>query len=153
MTSPNVSIIIPCYNEEKYIERCLESIIKNDYPAEKLEILIFDGISTDQTRNHIKEFQDCYDYIKLFDNPSNVKSTALNMGIEMSTGDIIMRMDAHAVYDQSYISKCVEYLMRFDVDNVGGIRYTRAGEQTILAECIAQAVSHQRRSGRSVLQN
>ena len=45
-----VSVLIPCYNEHRFIRKCLESIIANDYPKEKLEIIILDGLSNDGTR-------------------------------------------------------------------------------------------------------
>ena len=52
-----VSIIIPCRNEEKFIGRCLESIVGQDYPRENLEVLVVDGMSEDGTRDIIEQFK------------------------------------------------------------------------------------------------
>jgi len=52
-----VSIIIPCRNEERYIEKCLETILSQDYPKEKLEVLVVDGASEDRTKEVIEELK------------------------------------------------------------------------------------------------
>ncbi|PIP12385.1 MAG: glycosyl transferase, partial [bacterium (Candidatus Stahlbacteria) CG23_combo_of_CG06-09_8_20_14_all_40_9] len=51
-----ISIVIPCRNEEKFIGKCLDSIIEQDYPKDKLEILVVDGMSEDRTREIMKEY-------------------------------------------------------------------------------------------------
>ncbi|MDD5530168.1 MAG: glycosyltransferase family 2 protein [bacterium] len=137
-----ISIIIPCRNEEKYIGKCLDSIIKSDFPSKSLEILVVDGCSTDKTREVIKEFASKYPNIKLLDNPQKITPVALNIGIKNSRGDVIVRMDAHNIYEKDYISKCVKYLEEYKVDNVGGIWVMLPGKDTFLAKSIALAVSH-----------
>lgn len=139
---PIVSIIIPSRNEEKFIGKCLESIIVNDYPKDKLEILVVDGMSNDWTREIVQEYADKYLWVKLIDNPKRIVPTAMNIGIKNASGNIIIRMDAHNVYDKSYISKCVKYLNDYNVDNVGGICITLPGDNTVIAESIALALSH-----------
>lgn len=138
---PFVSIIIPCRNEEKYIKECIDSVIANDYPKDKLEILIVDGMSKDKTRDIIKRYSEL-PYIKLIDNKEKIVPHALNMGIKNAKGNIIIRMDAHNVYEKDYISKCVYYLEKYNVDNVGGIWITLPGDKTIIAKSIAIALSH-----------
>ena len=66
---PLVSIIIPCRNEKKFIGQCLDSLINQDYPQDKLEILIIDGASTDKTKNIVSSYLQKYKFIKLFENP------------------------------------------------------------------------------------
>ena len=61
-----VSIIIPCYNEEKYIVPCLDSIVANDYPKDLLEIIVVDGMSNDGTRAILSQYTEKYPFI-----PSN----------------------------------------------------------------------------------
>lgn len=116
-----VSIIIPCRNEKGYIESCLDSIISNDYPEDRLEILIVDGMSDDGTRNVLKRYTEQYSFIKLLDNPREIIPIALNMGIKRASGETIIRMDAHTTYANNYVSKCVEYLKKTSADNVGGV--------------------------------
>ena len=137
-----VSVIIPCRNEEKFIDRCLDSIIANDYPKEDLEVLVVDGMSEDRTREIVRKYADNYSWIKLVDNPKKIVPTAMNIGIENAQGDIIMRMDAHNVYSKDYISKCAYYLNEYDADNVGGVWITLPGDNTLMAESIALALSH-----------
>lgn len=137
-----VSVIIPCRNEEKYIAKCLDSIINNDYPQNALEVLVVDGMSDDMTREIIRQYVDDYSWIKLLDNPKKIVPTAMNIGIKDATGNIIVRMDAHNIYDKSYISKCVKYLNDYNADNVGGIWITMPGDNTLIARSIALALSH-----------
>lgn len=118
-----VSIIIPVYNEEKYIETCLNSILKQSY-ENIIEILIFDGMSSDNTRNLINAFED--KRIVLIDNERRIQSAGLNAGIKMAKGDIIVRIDAHAIYDENYVKECVCTLNKLkneNVVNVGGPTY------------------------------
>jgi glycosyltransferase involved in cell wall biosynthesis len=136
-----VSIIIPCRNEEKYIANCLDSIIANDYPKEKLEVLVVDGISEDGTREIIKEYAQQYTNIKFLDNPKKIAPTAMNIGIKEAKGDIIIRMDAHNGYPKDYISKIVYWLEKSGADNVGGIWITLPAVETIKAKAIAFALS------------
>lgn len=139
---PFVSIIIPCRNEQKFIGKCLDSIIAQDYPKELLEVLIVDGMSNDKTREIIKEYSKQHQYIKLLDNPRKIVPTALNTGIQNVQGEIIVRMDAHNIYEKDYVSKCVRYLQEYDVDNVGGIWITLPGNNTLIAQSIAFSLSH-----------
>jgi glycosyltransferase involved in cell wall biosynthesis len=139
---PMLTIIIPCRNEEKYIDKCLNSIIANDYPKEKLEILVLDGMSKDKTRDIITQYSKKYSFINLLDNPKKIVPTALNQGIKNSKGSIILRIDAHNIYKKDYISKCVKYLQDYNVDNVGGIWITLPGREGLLGNAIALGLSH-----------
>ncbi|MEM3036101.1 MAG: glycosyltransferase family 2 protein [Thermoplasmata archaeon] len=142
METPFVSIIIPCRNEENFIGKCLDSIIENDYPKNKLEILIVDGMSEDNTRNIVKQYVEKYSFINIFDNKRKIVPVALNIGIQHARGEIIMRMDAHVIYERNYISQCVKYLKAYNSANVGGICYTMPGKNTILGKAIAFALAH-----------
>lgn len=139
---PFVSIIIPCRDEEKFIGRCLDSIIAQDYPKDKIEVLILDGRSTDRTREIVKKYTQKYPFIKVLDNPRKIAPAALNIGIKKARGGIIIRMDAHNVYEESYVSKCVKYLKEYNVDNVGGIWIMLPANNTIVAKSIALALSY-----------
>ncbi|MCK5044590.1 glycosyltransferase family 2 protein [Candidatus Parcubacteria bacterium] len=134
-----VSVIIPCRNEEKFIGKCLDSIIKQNYPKENLEVLVVDGMSQDKTRKIIIEFRKQYSFIKLLDNPKKITPTGLNIGIKNSKGKIVMKMDAHTLYTKDYISKSVRYLD--NADNVGGKLITLPAENTIAAKAIALSLS------------
>lgn len=118
-----VSVIIPVYNEEKYIGRCIDSLLAQTFPLSMMEILIIDGGSNDNTIQIIQSFNK--DSIKILHNPKKMVTYALNIGIDNSRGDYIIRMDAHAQYATNYIERCVYYLDNIDADNVGGVAETR----------------------------
>lgn len=115
-----ISIIIPCYNEVKYISQCLDSIIANDFPKENLEILVYDGGSTDRTIEILNEYKKSHTFLQVKHNLKKIQSAAMNLGIKEATGDIIIRMDAHTVYDNDYISQVVNLLSTTNAVNVGG---------------------------------
>jgi len=102
-----VSVIVPCRNEEKYIGKCLESIIATDFPKEKMEILAVDGMSKDRTREIVRGYTKKYSFVELLDNPRIITPAAMNVGIKNAKGEIIIKMDALSVYKKDYISKCV----------------------------------------------
>jgi glycosyltransferase involved in cell wall biosynthesis len=138
----NVSIIIPCRNEEKYIGKCLDSIVQNDYPKEHIEVLVVDGMSEDRTRTIVGEYAEKQTFIKLYENQKRIVPTAMNIGIRNATGEIIIRMDAHSTYEKDYVSKCVRSLRELQADNVGGVWVTLPGDDSIIAQSIAVALSH-----------
>src|SRR5262249_33064608 len=139
---PFVSIVIPCRNETRFIRACLGSIVSNDYPADSLEVLVVDGMSTDDTRGIVAELARAHACIKLLDNPKHVTPSALNIGIREARGEIIIRMDAHSEYPAHYISKCVEQLTLTRADVVGGPINSRPIRDTLMANTIALATSH-----------
>ena len=137
-----VSVIIPCRNEGKYIGQCFDSIIANDYPKDKLEVFVVDGMSKDETRAIVKTYEQQYPFIRLLDNDNRITPAALNIGIRHAQGEIIIRLDAHTTYENNYISKCVESLRTYNADNVGGIIITTPRDNTLVAKTIALALSH-----------
>ena len=136
-----VSVIIPCRNEDDYIAQCLDSVLTQDYAQEKLDILVVDGMSEDKTREMVGQYQMRYPCVRLLDNPRKITPCALNLGVKSARGAIIVRMDAHAVYPNDYISKCVHYLKKYGADNVGGIWITLPGKNTKMAKSIAWALA------------
>jgi len=139
---PTVSIIVPCRNEERFISACLDSIIANDYPKDRFEVLVVDGMSTDKTREIIKRYNQKYPFLKILDNPKAITPAAMNIGIKNSKGEIIIKMDAHSVYEKDYISKCVEHLEESGADNVGGVLKAIPVKNTLTAKTIAISLSH-----------
>jgi glycosyltransferase involved in cell wall biosynthesis len=142
VATPRVSLILPCRNEAQFIERCLDSIVQNDYPAEQLEILVADGLSTDGTRDRIMKFAHRHSFIRVIDNPARTTPAGLNAAIRASTGQIIVRMDAHASIEQDYLSKCVALLQSTDADNVGGIMKTLPQTPGLIGNAIALCLKH-----------
>lgn len=135
-------MVVPVRNEEAFIAQCIESIAGNDYPKDRLEILVYDGISTDRTRSILAQLAERYPMIWVRDNPAKVVPAALNAGILEARGEVVLRMDAHAEYPRNYIGKCVEWLMRSGADVVGGALIARPGASNLVARAVAIAVSH-----------
>jgi cellulose synthase/poly-beta-1,6-N-acetylglucosamine synthase-like glycosyltransferase len=144
---PRLSIIIPCRNEERFIARCLDSIIANDYPKDRLEVLVVDGMSEDRTREIVEAYARQYCFVRLLDNPGKIPSAAFNRGVAAASGDIVMLMSSHSTYPKDYISKCVKYLEEYEADNVGGVLKVVPGAGTAIARGIAVALSHPFGSG------
>jgi len=138
---PLVSVIVPCYNEERFIRSFLGQILGQDYPADKLEVFIIDGNSNDHTRELISEYQLRHSYIRLLLNEKRFVPFALNMGVKNASGEVIVRMDVHSGYPPDYISKLVWNLNDLDADNVGGVWKTRPANDSWKANAIAASQS------------
>jgi len=136
-----LSVICPIYNEEKHIASCLESILQQDFPKEEMEVLLVDGMSTDRTREIVQQYTEQYPFIFLLDNPKRIVPTGLNIGIRVAQGDVIIRLDAHAIYPDDYFSVLVDKLFALNADNVGGLCRTLPAKETPVCEAIAAALS------------
>src|SRR3972149_1705584 len=79
--SPMVSIIVPCRNEEKYISKCLDSVVVSKYSKSKMEVLVVDGMSTDKSRQIVQEYASRHSFVKLLLNPKQVIPAGLNIGV------------------------------------------------------------------------
>jgi|YelNatPaOPRAMG01_1025707.scaffolds.fasta_scaffold00930_28 glycosyltransferase involved in cell wall biosynthesis len=137
-----ISVIMPCREEEKYIAKALASILANDYPRERLEVLVVDGMSTDRTREIVADFARNHSCIRLLDNPRRITPAALNIGIAQAQGDIIVRVDAHSTYPPNYLSSLVAWQEKTGADNVGGIWRILPGSDNPLAQAIAIGLAH-----------
>jgi cellulose synthase/poly-beta-1,6-N-acetylglucosamine synthase-like glycosyltransferase len=144
-----VTVVIPCRNEDRFIAKCLDSVLANDYPKDQLETLVVDGMSEDYTREIVRKYEDLYPFVKVVENPKKIIPAAMNIGIRTARGDIIVKIDAHSTYASDYISKCVKFLTEYDADNVGGVLVTEPNENTPVAKAIALVLAHSFGSGNS----
>ncbi len=116
-----ISVIIPCRNEKRHIGEFLDSVLAQELdPGWEMEILVADGLSDDGTREILRGYTARLPNVRLIDNPGRIVSTGLNAAIEASTGDVIVRMDAHTTYATDYIRECVYALEESGADSVGG---------------------------------
>ena len=138
-----VSVVIPCLNEERFIGKALSNLA-DQYDPDRYEIIVVDGISQDGTREVIAEFRLSRPDVSvtLIDNPARRIPTALNLGIAAARGEIIARLDAHAVASPGYVRRCVEVLRQDGVGVVGMPCQVCAATDTPMARAIAMAVSH-----------
>ena len=93
---PFVSVIVPVRNEEKYIRAALDSILYGDFSHDRLEVLVVDGMSQDGTRFVIEEYTQKFPVVRLVDNVRQSAAAAMNVGIRIARGEIVVRVDAHA---------------------------------------------------------
>lgn len=110
--TPMVSVIFPIRNEADFIARCLGSVLASDYPAERLELLVVDGMSDDGTREVVRELAAREPRVKLIDNPQRIVPHAMNAGIRVARGEIIVRVDGHATVNADFIRRSVEELQK-----------------------------------------
>lgn len=141
---PIVSLIVPCYNEEKTIRLLLDALLAQTYPLAQMEVVIADGLSADGTRAEIVRFQHEHPElsVRVLDNTARIIPAALNVAIGASQGDIIVRMDAHAAPAPDYVQRCVDALNAGLGENVGGVWDIRPSTDGWVAETIAAAAAH-----------
>jgi succinoglycan biosynthesis protein ExoA len=137
MALPLVTIAMPAFNEERFIEACIRSVQSQDYPADRIEILVADGRSEDKTREILAELAIEDPRIRVVDNPERLQAAGLNKLIREARGDIVVRMDVHCEYAPSYVRKCVETMEKTGADNVGGAQRARAKNSFQRALCAA----------------
>lgn len=141
---PQVSIIVPCYNEQATIQGLLQAILQQTYPLEQLKVVIADGMSTDNTRQEIAAFEQAHPEltVSVVDNPRRDIPAGLNRAIQAAQGDIILRLDAHSAPQENYVQQSVSDLVEGLGDNVGGIWEIRPGGPGWVARAIAVAAAH-----------
>jgi glycosyltransferase involved in cell wall biosynthesis len=119
---PTIAIIIPCRNEEGYIYNCINSILNSNYPKDKYDIYVCDGLSEDSTRNIIDELSLNNNNVHLIDNIKRTTPYALNLGIRSSKADIKIILGAHAEIAHDFLDNNIISLdEHLDAQCVGGI--------------------------------
>lgn len=138
---PFVTVIMPVRNEADFIARSLGAVLAQDYPPERVEIIIADGMSSDATRAEIARLaaQHPERMITVIDNPRHIVPTGMNLAQRMARGEIVVRVDGHCEIAPDYISQCVAHLQRGEADGVGGPIETVG--QTPYSQSIALAMS------------
>jgi len=114
-------------------------VLVQDYPAERYEVIVADGRSTDGTREIVVDLQRDHPNLRLADNPGLIVPTGLNAALRQACGEIIVRVDGHTEVAPDYVRQCVAALLRSGADNVGG-RMHAVGEGAF-GEAVALATS------------
>ena len=119
---PFVSVILPIRNESDFIERSLGAVLNQSYPAGLFEILIADGMSTDDTRAIVLRMaaEHPSTSVTVLDNPRRIVPAGINLALTRARGEVIVRVDGHTIIAADYIEQCVLALQRSRADNVGG---------------------------------
>lgn len=130
---------MPVRNEAGFIARSLGCVLTQDYPSERLEVIVADGRSTDATRELVQTWQQQHPNLRLVDNPGQIAPTGLNAAITHARGEIIVRVDGHCEIAPDYVRNCVKHLLADGVEGVGGPLETIG--TTPMAQAIAAAMS------------
>ena len=136
---PLVSVVMPVRNEGRRIERSVRSVLDQDYPADRLEVLVVVGASTDDTREVLERIAATDRRLRILDNPDGRTPVGLNLGVRAARGQFIARVDGHAWVDPDFISNGMETIRRTGCDGVGGI--TRHEGDGAIGSSIALAMT------------
>jgi len=139
----SVSIVVPCLNEEKFIEQLINNILEQDYPTELRDVIFIDGNSEDRTLDILNKYEAIHKEFKVIHNPKKYVPFGLNQAIQSSDSDVILRMDVHSIYPINYVSKLVHHLYDLEADNVGGVWDIQPGNESSSAKAIAFTNGHQ----------
>ena len=142
---PKFSVIIPVKNEAGILGRCLESLEKLDYDKGRLEVILADGLSTDDTRQIAQRFN-----VRLVVNDKQVVVSGRNRGFAAAKGDIIVFTDADCTFDPGWLKNSIKYFSDDKVGGVGGITlmpkestdFEKAVELLFYLTDIFQATAH-----------
>jgi glycosyltransferase involved in cell wall biosynthesis len=119
MTDPFVTVIMPVRNEEAFIARSLGAVLRQRYPADRLETLVADGQSDDRTREIIASLPGA-ERVRVIENPQRRQAFGLNLALRQARGEIIVRVDGHTIIAPDYVRQCVRALEQSGAVNVGG---------------------------------
>ncbi len=138
---PTVSVVIPALNEERYIGGLLDSLAAQTYPAERIDVIVADGGSSDGTRAIVAAAGAVTVMtVRLVENPGRTTPHGLNAGIAAATSDVVVILGAHALVDSRFVEANVGALRQTNAAAAGGPIETR-GEGRV-ATAIAAALSH-----------
>ncbi len=118
---PFVSVVVPARDEGRTIGDCLRAVLAQDYPADRMEVILADGMSGDATRAIASEAARGDRRLTIIDNPERIVPTAMNRAIARAAGAIIVRVDGHTIVAPDYVRRCVETLERTGSDGAGGV--------------------------------
>jgi len=149
MSKPLVSIVIPTLNEEKYIEACIETLLKSDYPLESIEIIVVDGLSSDHTVEKASAYKDKINCFKIITNEARYTPHAFNLGIKNSSGKYILIISGHSTMEPNYISGLVDVMEEYNADLAGGVFEVKSKNDTPYSRAIKNVLGSKWGAGSS----
>jgi len=117
---PRVSVVMPVLDEERHLAHAVDRILEQDYPGE-LEVVIAVGPSRDRTQEVAARIASAHHNVVIVDNPTGKTPAGLNAAIRASSGEVVVRVDGHAMIPVDYVTAGVQTLQATGADNVGGI--------------------------------
>jgi cellulose synthase/poly-beta-1,6-N-acetylglucosamine synthase-like glycosyltransferase len=138
---PFVTVVMPVRNEAAFIERSVGSVLAQDHPADRYEVIVVDGDSDDDTPARVRALatQAGPTRVTLLHNPGRIVPSSLNLGLAVARGDLVIRVDGHAEIDSDYISRCIAVSRETTAACVGGPIRTLGSDDSKAALAIAAA--------------
>jgi succinoglycan biosynthesis protein ExoA len=137
---PFVSVIMPVRNEATFVARSLGAVLAQDYPADRMEIIVADGMSTDGTRDMVQVLRREHSNLRLIDNPGKIVSTGLNKALDAARGEIVIRVDGHSEVAPDFVRQNVSVMQEHaEAWSVGGPLVHQACSHNGRAIAIAMA--------------
>lgn len=118
--APSVSVVMPVVNEERHLRAAVQRVLAQDYAGD-LDVTLAVGPSSDDTDGVARSLAQEFPQVNVVINPSGSTPAGLNAAIQASSGEIVVRVDGHAMIPSDYVTQAVEVLERTGADNVGGI--------------------------------
>lgn len=139
--STDVTLIIPTRNEERFIGKVLDSLCEQDYPLDKIEILVVDGCSSDRTISIAEGYKKKLVNLRIVDNFQKFTPYAFNVGIREASSNVVIFMGAHTTYSKNYVSTIVKYISSGVADCVGSVAETKPASNGFMAKYIIAAIT------------
>src|SRR4051812_32687356 len=136
-TWPSVSVVVPVLNEERHLEAAVTNVLDQEYLG-PMEVVLAVGPSRDRTADVAARLARRDARVHVVDNPTGRTPAGLNAGIKASTGDVVVRVDAHSELSPGYVRRAVELLERTGADNVGGLMLAQG--RTPFEKAVARAM-------------
>lgn len=133
-----ITVSVVAMNEEKYLPNLLEDFCKQNYPLNKIEILLVDSCSTDSTKRIMLDFKEQHKEfyrVEVFDNPKKNQASGWNVAINNYIGDALIRIDAHSSISESFVKKNYENFQKGEMVS-GGIRKCITDNKTLLGDLL-----------------
>lgn len=138
---PFITVVMVVRNEGPFIAKSLEQVLAQDYPRDRMEIIVADGLSTDDTRAVLAEYQAKYPFIQVVDNPGRIVASGLNVAIDRAQGELLVRIDGHGEVATDFCSQVVRLMEEHPEAWSGGGPIVHAGTNRF-GEAVAVAMSH-----------
>jgi succinoglycan biosynthesis protein ExoA len=141
MEYPFVSVVVPVRNEAGFIAALVDAVMAQDYPADRFEVIVADGLSIDGTKEILDGLQARYPRLVVVENPGRIVPTGLNLAVARARGEVIVRIDGHAVIAPDFLRQNVALLAEHpEAWSVGGP--IRHAARTTFGHAVAVAMSH-----------
>ena len=132
-----MSVVVPVLNEERHLEAAVTNVLEQDYPG-ALDVVLAVGPSRDRTADVAARLARRDARVHVVDNPTGRTPAGLNAAIKASTGDVVVRVDAHSELSPGYVRRAVELLEQTGADNVGGLMLAQG--RTPFEKAVARAM-------------